>query len=86
VQGAQIIARPSALLRSADIWELTSRARAYDNHVYVVAANATGADPGGVLYFGNSLIVTPIAEVVAARRRTSRGCPRGSSRTGRWPR
>jgi len=65
VQGAQIIARPSALLRSADIWELTSRARAYDNHVYVVAANATGADPGGVLYFGNSLIVTPIAEVVA---------------------
>ena len=57
--------RPSALLRSADIWELTNRARAYDNHVYVVGANATGVDPGGVLYFGNSMIVTPIAEVVA---------------------
>gem|GEM_PF-42623 len=65
VQGAQVIARPSALLRSADIWELTNRARAYDNHVYVVGANATGADPAGVLYFGNSMIVTPIAEVVA---------------------
>jgi predicted amidohydrolase len=65
VQGAEIIARPSALLRSADIWELTTRARAYDNHVFVVAANATGADPAGVVYFGNSLIVTPIAEVVA---------------------
>ena len=65
VQGAEVIVRPSALLRSADIWELTTRARAYDNHVYVVAANATGADPAGVLYFGNSLIVTPIAEVVA---------------------
>ena len=65
VQGAEIICRPSALLRSADIWELTSRARAYDNHVYVVAANATGADPGGALYFGNSLIVSPIAEVLA---------------------
>jgi predicted amidohydrolase len=65
VRGAEVICRPSALLRSADIWELTTRARAYDNHVYVVAANAVGADPAGVLYFGNSMIVTPIAEVVA---------------------
>ncbi|MBA2440098.1 MAG: carbon-nitrogen hydrolase family protein, partial [Thermoleophilaceae bacterium] len=56
---------PSALLRSADIWELTNRARAYDNHVYIIGANATGADPAGVLYFGNSMIVTPVAEVVA---------------------
>ncbi|MGN6090284.1 MAG: carbon-nitrogen hydrolase family protein [Actinomycetales bacterium] len=65
LQGGEILARPSALLRSADIWELTSRARAYDNHVYVIGANATGADPAGVLYFGNSHIVTPIAEIVA---------------------
>ncbi|WP_283133679.1 carbon-nitrogen hydrolase family protein [Rhizohabitans arisaemae] len=65
VRGAAVICRPSALLRSADIWELTTRARAYDNHVYVIGANAVGADPGGVLYFGNSIIVTPIAEVVA---------------------
>jgi deaminated glutathione amidase len=65
IHGAEVIVRPSALLRSADIWELTNRARAYDNHVYVVGANATGADPAGVLYFGNSMIVTPIAEVVA---------------------
>jgi predicted amidohydrolase len=65
VQGAEVIARPSALLRSADLWELTTRARAYDNHVFMVAANATGMDPAGVLYFGNSMIVTPIAEVVA---------------------
>ncbi|MFR9776319.1 carbon-nitrogen hydrolase family protein [Micromonospora sp. MS34] len=65
VLGAEVICRPSALLRSADIWELTNRARAYDNHVFVVGANATGVDPAGVLYFGNSMIVTPIAEVVA---------------------
>ncbi|GAA1796160.1 carbon-nitrogen hydrolase family protein [Nostocoides veronense] len=65
VQGAEIICRPSALLRSADIWELTSRARAYDNHVYVIGANAVGADPAGVLYFGNSHIVTPIAHIAA---------------------
>lgn len=65
VQGAEVICRPSALLRSADIWDLTSRARAYDNHVYVIGANATGIDPAGVIYFGNSHIVTPIGHVVA---------------------
>ena len=65
VRGAEVIVRPSALLRSADIWELTCRARAYDNHVYVIGANAVGIDPAGVLYFGNSMIVSPIAEVVA---------------------
>jgi predicted amidohydrolase len=65
VRGAEVICRPSALLRSADIWELTSRARAYDNHVFVVAANATGVDPAGLIYFGNSMIVTPIGEVIA---------------------
>jgi len=65
VQGAEVICRPSALLRSADVWELTSRARAYDNHVFVVGANATGTDPGGVHYFGNSHVVTPIGHIVA---------------------
>ncbi|MDQ1745257.1 MAG: deaminated glutathione amidase [Pseudonocardiales bacterium] len=70
--GAELICRPSALLRPADIWELTNRARAYDNHVYVIGANATGVDPGGVIYFGNSMIVTPIAEVIA--RASSHEC------------
>ena len=65
LKGAEVIARPSALLRSADIWELTNRARAYDNHVFVIGSNATGADPDGTLYFGNSMIVSPIAEVLA---------------------
>ncbi len=65
VRGAEVLVRPSALLRSADLWELTTRARAYDNHVFVVGANCTGTDPAGTLYFGNSMIVTPTAEVVA---------------------
>jgi deaminated glutathione amidase len=65
IRGAEIICRPSALLRSADLWELTNRARAYDNHVYMIGANATGTDPAGAIYFGNSMIVTPIAEVIA---------------------
>jgi predicted amidohydrolase len=70
--GAELICRPSALLRPADIWELTNRARAYDNHVYVIGANCTGVDPGGVIYFGNSMIVTPTAEVIA--RASSHEC------------
>lgn len=65
VRGAEVILRPTALLRSADIFELTSRARAYDNHVFVVAPNATGIDAGGVHFFGNSHIVTPIGHIVA---------------------
>lgn len=65
VHGAEVIARPSALLRSADIAEMTSRARAYDNHVYVVAANSTGTDPAGVHYFGNSHVVTPTSHTIA---------------------
>lgn len=65
IRGAEIICRPSALLRSADLWELTNRARAYDNHVFVIGANATGTDPAGVIYFGNSMIVTPTGDVIA---------------------
>jgi predicted amidohydrolase len=65
IRGRRSCAGPSALLRSADLWELTNRARAYDNHVYVIGSNATGVDPAGTIYFGNSMIVTPIAEVVA---------------------
>ena len=77
VKGAEIIIRPSALLRSFDIWYITNCARAYDNHVYVVATNSVGPDAGGSYYFGHSMIVNPIAwrlaqarggeEIIAAR-------------------
>jgi predicted amidohydrolase len=77
VKGAEIIARPSALLRSFDLWYITNCARAYDNHVYVVATNMVGPDAAGNYYFGHSMIVTPIAwrlaqarggeEIIAAR-------------------
>ncbi len=68
LQGAEVIARPAALLRSFEIWELTNRARAYDNHVYVVGCNAVGQDAGGSYYFGHSMIVSPIAQVLALSR------------------
>ena len=68
VKGAEVIVRPSALLRSFDIWQMTNMARAYDNHVYVVATNAVGPDAGHNYYFGHSMIVNPIAwRLVQAR-------------------
>jgi predicted amidohydrolase len=70
IMGAEVIARPSALLRSFEIWELTNRARAYDNHVYMVACNGVGPDAGGNYYFGHSMIVSPIAQKLAQARGT----------------
>jgi len=70
IQGAEVIARPSALLRSFDIWDVTNRARAYDNHVYVIGVNIVGSDLGGNYYFGNSMIVNPIAHRLAQARGT----------------
>lgn len=66
--GAELILRPSALLRSYPIWELTNRARAYDNHVYLAACNSVGPDAGGSYYFGHSLIVSPRADLLAIAR------------------
>ncbi len=68
IKGAQIIARPSALLRSYEIWEMTNMGRAYDNHVYVIAVNAVGRDAADTHYFGHSMIVSPIAQKLALAR------------------
>ncbi len=65
IKGAEIIVRPTALLRSFEIWDITNRARAYDNHVYLIGVNSVGPDGGGNYYFGNSMIVNPIAQRIA---------------------
>jgi predicted amidohydrolase len=70
VKGAEVIVRPSALQRSFDIWYITNCARAYDNHVYVVAANGVGPDAGGSYCFGHSMIVNPTAWRLAQARGT----------------
>ncbi|MBN1953607.1 MAG: carbon-nitrogen hydrolase family protein [Anaerolineae bacterium] len=70
IMGAEVIVRPAALLRSFEIWEMTNRARAYDNHVYVAACNAVGPDAGENYYFGHSMVASPIAQVLALARGT----------------
>lgn len=68
VQGAEIVARPAAFLRNFEIWDLTNRARAYENNLYMVAANAVGTDAAGNQYYGHSMIVSPAAEKLALAR------------------
>lgn len=68
LQGAEVILRPSALLRSYDIWYLTSAARAFDNHVYMVAVNSVGLDADNNCYFGNSLVIDPKATKLVQSR------------------
>jgi beta-ureidopropionase len=70
IKGAEVIVRPSALLRSYDIWYITNCARAYDNHVYLVGVNAVGSDAGQNYYFGNSMIIDPTAWKLAQARGT----------------
>ena len=70
VKGAEVIVRASALQRSFDIWHLTNAARAYDNHVYMVASNLVGPDARGNYGFGHSMIVNPIAWRLAQARGT----------------
>lgn len=68
LKGAEVILRPAALLRSFEIWDLTNRARAFDNHVYFAGINAVGLDAGGNHYYGHSMIVSPIAQKYAQAR------------------
>jgi predicted amidohydrolase len=70
VKGAEIIVRVSALQRSYDIWYITNAARAYDNHVYLLASNLVGPDAGGNFGFGHSMIINPIAWRLAQARGT----------------
>jgi len=68
MKGAEVICRPSAFLRTFDQWELTNRARAYDNHVYWVATNAVGKDASGSHFFGSSMIIHPSGQKLAQAR------------------
>lgn len=59
LKGAEVVVRPSALLRTYDHWWAINFARAYDNHVYMIAVNAVGSDAAGNYYFGHSMIIAP---------------------------
>jgi len=68
LKGAEVICRPSALLRTYDHWWATNFARAYDNHVYIAAVNAVGSDAIKTYYFGHSMILQPNGWKIAQGR------------------
>ena len=45
-------------------WEVLLRARAIENHCYIIAPNQYGLDGNKVNCFGNSMIINPLGEII----------------------
>jgi predicted amidohydrolase len=65
--GAEVLAIPAAFARGTGEahWHILVRARAIENHAFVLAAGACGADLQGHYCFGHSLIVDPWGVILA---------------------
>ncbi|HUZ40067.1 MAG TPA: carbon-nitrogen hydrolase family protein [Acidimicrobiales bacterium] len=65
--GANVIAVPAAFnaITGRAHWDLLVRARAIENHSFVVAAAQVGTTAEGISTYGHSLIVDPWGEVLA---------------------
>jgi len=67
--GAEAFAIPAAFMRvtgRAQHWEILLRARAIENHAYVLAAAQCGRDAAGHWHYGNSMIIGPWGEILTA--------------------
>ena len=64
--GAQVLCVPAAFNASTGRahWEVLIRARAIENHAFVVAAAQVGTTAEGIATFGHSMIVDPWGEVL----------------------
>jgi len=67
LMGASVLAIPSAFNDVTGLahWEVLVRARAIENHAFVVAAAHAGTTAEGIATFGHSMIVDPWGEVIA---------------------
>jgi predicted amidohydrolase len=65
--GAEVIAIPAAFnaVTGRAHWDLLVRARAVENHVFVIAAAQVGTTAEGIATYGHSLIVDPWGVVLA---------------------
>lgn len=68
--GAQVLGVPAAFNASTGLahWEMLVRARAIENHAFVVAAAQAGVTSEGVATYAHSMVVDPWGEVVALAR------------------
>jgi deaminated glutathione amidase len=67
LHGANVLAVPSsfAVATGRVHWEVLLRARAIENHAYVIAAAQAGTTDEGVSSYGHSFIIGPWGEVLA---------------------
>ncbi len=67
LHGATVLAVPSsfAVATGRVHWEVLLRARAIENHAYVIAAAQAGTSDQGLSSYGHSLIIGPWGEVLA---------------------
>jgi deaminated glutathione amidase len=67
LHGATVLAVPSsfAVATGRVHWEVLLRARAIENHAYVIAAAQAGTTEEGVSSYGHSMIIGPWGEVLA---------------------
>lgn len=65
--GAEMFVVPSAFAKTTGQvhWEILLRARAIENHAYVLAAGQYGKDDHGGEYYGHSMIIGPWGEIIA---------------------
>jgi predicted amidohydrolase len=65
--GADVLAIPSAFNATTGLahWDLLVRARAVENHAFVVAATQVGKNDDGIATYGHALIVDPWGETLA---------------------
>lgn len=65
LQGAQLIVCPAEWpARRGDGFDLLSRARAFENHLYVAAVNCVGSFKGDPFY-GHSRVIDPMNRIIA---------------------
>lgn len=70
LKGAQLVLCPHATPRLGpderrESWHISLRARAYDNCVYILAANQAGDNGQGTVYHGGAILVSPAGKVLA---------------------
>jgi predicted amidohydrolase len=67
LRGATVLAIPSAFnaVTGNDHWDVLIKARAIENHAFVIAAAQAGTTKEGLSSYGHSIIVGPWGEVIA---------------------
>ena len=62
---AQVFDNKAALDNAKEMWRALNRTRAYDNMVYFMICNQTGEVNESLKALGNSMIISPVAEVLS---------------------